>query len=375
MDTLAPLGDDISAGFAQTYAGARAKFLEAAESAHLDVQTHPHPLVGRDGEALALDVVRDGPREATRLLLISSGCHGVEGFCGSGIQVALLLDEAWRAQAHAAGVAVVYLHALNPYGFSWWRRTTQENVDLNRNFQDFHRPLPANPGYDEIAHALVPATWPAGWRERWALTSFLLRRGPRALQAAVSGGQYGHPQGLFYGGRAPTWSQVTLRHVLREQGAGAERIAWIDLHTGLGKSGVGERIHAGRPDAAALARARAWWGDKITSIDDGSSSSAPLTGMIWSAIYDECPQAEYTGIALEYGTQPLWRTLQALRADQWLSNHPEHLASHGPRIKQQIRDAFYTDTPSWKQRVVAQAKEAAGQAVAGLASGSMPVRN
>ena len=41
--------------------------------------------------------------------------------------------------AHDAGVAVLYVHGLNPYGFSWWRRTTHENVDLNRNFRDFAR--------------------------------------------------------------------------------------------------------------------------------------------------------------------------------------------------------------------------------------------
>jgi hypothetical protein len=54
-------------------------------------------------------------------------------------------------------------------------------------------------------------------------------------------------------------------------------VAWIDLHTGLGPSGVGERIYAGHDDAA-MARARRWWGDQVTSIYDGSSTSALLTG-------------------------------------------------------------------------------------------------
>ena len=152
----------------------------------------------------------------------------------------------------------------------------------------------------------------------------------------------------------------------RPEGARTERLAWIDLHTGLGPSGAGERIYAGRKDEAAVARARNWWGQKITSIDDGSSSSAPLTGLMWSAVYDECPQAEYTGIALEYGTQSLRQVMNALRADQWLANHPQHLGARGPQIKQQIRDAFYTDTDAWKRRVVAQATEAAAQAVQGL---------
>ena len=367
------MGDDIAVCFAQTYAAARAKFLAAAESAHLDVQSHAHPMRGRDGEPLAMDVVRDGPADAQHVLLISSACHGVEGFCGSGIQVSLLNDASWRTQARDAGVAVVYIHALNPYGFSWWRRTTHENVDLNRNFQDFHQPLPANPGYDEIAHLLVPPTWPPRWRDQLALLSFLLRRGMRAAQTAVSTGQYEHPQGLFFGGRSPSWSHATLRHVLREHGSHAQRLAWIDLHTGLGPSGVGERIYAGRNDEATVARARAWWGNQITSIYDGSSSSAPLTGLMWNAVYDECPQAEYTGIALEYGTLPLMRTLQALRADQWLENHPEHLAARGAQIKQQMRDAFYTDTDAWKHSVVSQAAEAVRQAVAGLSGAA--VRN
>jgi hypothetical protein len=115
-----------------------------------------------------------------------------------------------------------------------------------------------------------------------------------------------------------------------------------------------------------LARAQAWWGRDITSIYDGSSTSAPITGMIWSAALQECPQAEYTGIALEYGTQPLLKALQALRAEQWLHNHPEQAATRGPQIKRQLRDAFYTDTDTWKQQVVTQAMEAAVQAVAGL---------
>ena len=78
------------------------------------------------------------------------------------------------------------------------------------------------------------------------------------------------------------------------------------------------------------------------------------------------PQAEYTGIALEYGTLPLHEVVNALRADQWLENHPEAPAEQRAAIKRQVRDAFYTDTDAWKQRIVDQGVEAARQAVAGL---------
>ncbi len=358
---------DAAAHFSQSYREARARFLAAAEAAGLDVESHAHPLLGRDGEALALDVVLEGARDARALLVLSSGCHGVEGFCGSGVQHALLRDEAWHRLLRDSGVAVLYLHALNPWGFSWWRRTTQENVDLNRNFHDFSRPLPANPGYDEIAALLVPPHWPPAPETAAALERHIAAQGLRAYQQAVTGGQHDHPEGLFYGGRNPTWSNVTLRHVLQEHARRCARLGWIDFHTGLGPNGVGERIFACRDDAAALARAQAWWGQGITSIYDGSSASAMLTGLMWMSAYEECPQAEYTGIALEYGTVPVTEVLDALRADQWLENHPEAGAAQREAIKRRVRDAFYTDTEAWKQAVLGQGLEAARQAVAGLA--------
>ncbi|MEP7303610.1 MAG: DUF2817 domain-containing protein, partial [Caldimonas sp.] len=186
-------------------------------------------------------------------------------------------------------------------------------------------------------------------------------------QQAISGGQYHHPRGLFFGGEAPTWSHATLRHVLRDHGARCTRLGWIDLHTGLGPSGHGERIFACRDDAAAYARAKAWWGD-VTSIYDGSSTSALLTGMMWLAAYEECAQAEYTGIALEYGTLPQAEVMEALRADQWLENHPDAADPIRRAIKQQIRDAFYTDTDAWKEQIVAQGVDASYRAVRGLAT-------
>ena len=352
--------------FSQSYREARSKFLGATEAAGLDVQSHPHPMLGRDGEALAMDVALQGARDAKSLLVISSACHGVEGFCGSGVQTLLLGDSAWRRAVAASGVAVLYVHALNPYGFSWWRRTTHENVDLNRNFHDFHQPLPPNPGYDELAAVLVPPAWPPSHEVNAAIQRFIEHHGLAAMQEAVSGGQYDHPQGLFYGGRDPTWSHVTLRHVLQDHGRRCARLGWIDLHTGLGPSGVGERIFACRDDAAALQRARAWWGEQVTSIYDGSSTSAPLKGLMWLSAYEECAQAEYTGIALEYGTLPVMQMIEALRADQWLETHPEAPEAQRVQIKRQMRDAFYTDTDTWKQRIAEQALDAAFGALRGL---------
>ncbi len=381
----------LTSAFSSSYAQARAKFLEAAATFGLAIESFAHPLHGKDGEALAMDIALDGSPDAKELLIVSSACHGVEGFCGSGVQVFALHDQQWRDKAKAAGAAVLYIHALNPHGFSHLRRVTNENVDLNRNFQDFTKPLPpatSNPGYASLHNLLLPKEWPptpenialcADWMSARGLKDSKNAdeaSGLRAFQQAVTQGQYTHPNGLFYGGNAPTWSNLTLRKVLRQHAQKCERLAWIDLHTGLGPSGLGERIFACKDDAVAYERAQRWWGNRgnpsgetpITSIYNGSSTSALLTGLMWQSVYEEATQAEYTAIAMEYGTVPVNDVLTALRADHWLSNHPEATSELAAQIKAQLLTAFYTDTDVWKGQIISQARQSMFQAVDGLTS-------
>ncbi len=361
--------------FSTSYAQARIKFLEAAATAGINVQSHAHPLKGRDGEDLAMDVARDGPLDAENLLIVSSACHGVEGYCGSGVQVHALHDAEWLEKARASGTAVLYIHALNPYGFSHIRRTTHENVDLNRNFQDFSQPLPDNAAYRALHALVLPEQWPPDAANQAAIANFIAANGEETFQSAITQGQHEFANGLFYGGNSPTWSNQAERAVLRQHAAQARHVAWIDLHTGLGASGVGERIWAGKDDAAAIARARRWWGGgqngnaktPITSIYDGSSTSAFLTGLMWHAIGQEAPQAEYTGIAMEYGTVPVLQVINALRAEHWLRNHPNAPDELARQIKGQMMAAFYTDTDLWRGQIVSQARQAMFQAIDGLA--------
>jgi len=356
--------------FSGSYAQARKRFLEAAATADLPVTSYAHPLPGRDGEALALDVALAGDAKSEAMLIVSSACHGVEGFCGSGVQVASLHDAQWLARVRASGAAVLYIHALNPHGFSHLRRVTQENVDLNRNFGDYDQPLHVNEAYAELHDVLLPAQWPPDEANRQAITAYVQQHGMDRFQAAVTQGQHAFPDGLFFGGTAPTWSNRTLRQVLRRHAGNARRLAWIDLHTGLGPTGLGERIFACKDDPVALARARQWWGGDgatpITSFYDGSSTSARLTGLMWNAAYEECPLAEYTAIAMEYGTVPVQDVIDALRADHWLHKHPQADKDLAGRIKQQILDAFYVDTDAWRGQIIAQARQSMFQGVAGL---------
>ena len=354
--------------FSQSYAEARQKFLQACANAGLEVQSHPHPLPGSDGEELALDVALAGSPTATNLLVLSSGVHGVEGFCGSAVQVDHLRNREWMQHGQRQDLAVLYLHAINPYGFSWLRRVNEDNVDLNRNFIDFAQPLPDNPDYHALAPLLLPRRQPPTLLSTLGLAGYALRHGSKALQSAITRGQHSHADGLFFAGTSPTWSNQQLRQIIRRLGNHCRRIGWIDVHTGLGPCGVGERIYKGLNHPGDIARARSWWGAQVTTSADGTSSSAMLNGTLDLAVMEECPHAQYNGLTLEYGTQPGPQVLAALRADQWLHIHPDTAHARRVQIKRQLRDAFYIDTERWKRQVLEQAREVTALTLRGLAT-------
>jgi len=358
---------DIPAAFAADYAEARGKFLDAARARSLPVEHHVHPAArGANGEELAADIAVIGDPGAPAMLLLTSAMHGVEGFCGSGCQVALLRDDDAFATLADSGIAVVALHAVNPYGFSHLRRVNEDNVDVNRNFLDFRQPAVRNEGYASVHAVLVPDEWPPSRGNADALAASAAGHGISQLQTIVTSGQSEFPAGLFYAGRAPVWSNLMLRDALRRHGAHRSTLGWIDFHTGLGAWGHGEKIYSGPDDAATIARARAWYGSDVTSYYDGTSTSAPLTGVAYQAAIESCPGATFTGVALEFGTVSLNQTLQALRADQWLANHPAAAEPLRGAIKRQLRDAFCDDGVAWRAMVYGQARTAVLQAVRAL---------
>src|SRR5438477_12735844 len=116
--------------FSPDYFTARDRFREAAAGAGGRMETLPLDAKGPGGENLGIDIAWFGAENPRRVLLHSSGLHGVEGFAGSAIQLQLLND----VPTISEDTALIVVHVLNPYGMAWLRRSNENNVDLNRNF-------------------------------------------------------------------------------------------------------------------------------------------------------------------------------------------------------------------------------------------------
>lgn len=337
--------------FRPTYAAARDAFRAAAAARGLKIQIHRNPATGAEGEDLTTDVALAGPEDARRLLIVLSGTHGAEGFCGSGIQVGWLS----AGEPLPADTAILMIHAINPYGFSHVRRVTEDNVDLNRNFIDHGNAKPENPGYDALRAFICPNDWTEESEQRnlAALRAYAARHGMDALETAIASGQYVDPQGVFYGGTQPTWSNRMLRAILAPFAATAKQVAFIDLHTGIGPYGFGEIMsnHPARDPGHQIMQQ--WWGGEATYFDDGTSSSYYVVGDTQLAVNQTLPDAQIAGITLEYGTIPEKADMMnAVRADNWLYVHGDVNSQKGRAIKAQIRAAFYQEKDNWKDMVV-----------------------
>jgi hypothetical protein len=357
---------NISDCFSASYAEARDKFRTEARSRDARIVTYEHPLKGPDGGDLAADIAVFGPAAADRALVMMSGTHGVEGFCGSGCQIAYMRS-GWYANL-PDNTALFLLHAHNPHGFAHLRRVTEDNVDLNRNFVDFDAAPPANAGYDEVHQWVLPDDWDGDSRAAAdaGIAGYIAEHGMFAFQAALSGGQYGHADGLFYGGDGPTWSRRMIEQFCAEELARFEAVGLIDFHTGLGARGYGELIATGGSGDPGFERQRLWYGDEVKSPEMGESVSAVVKGTIEEGYTAALPGVDVTVVAIEYGTLPPADVLQALRADNWLYLRGEIDSDTGREVKREIRDAFYGDDDAWKELVWQRAREVTEMALAGL---------
>lgn len=344
--------------FSQTYGEAREKFLQASA-------TFPHSfayrlpgLQGPDGGALYTDAVYCGNPEADKLLVISSGLHGVEGFAGSAIQGSVLTR--MKKEPLPDDVAMLYVHALNPYGFAHDMRTTAGNIDLNRNFHDWTKGKPQDHKLAGTVHDILFDPSPLRRCARAGL--FLARYGLATAQAALTQGQYTNPQGLFYGGQGPSAEAMLWQNLMDLYGSDKAQIVHIDLHTGLGPRGQGEIIVADRPGSAMFKRATQWWG-AVTSLQDGSSVSAQVSGDIAGSFNRAASGKSYTLAALEFGTVPGFQVVKALLAENQARLHG---SGNLNGARQKMREAFYPQDPLWQDNVLARGHQVIQSAVAGM---------
>ncbi len=335
--------------FSTDYPLARNRFCNAARVAGAVTTTLPLSVKGPHGEDLTIDVAWCGTAKPRRVLLHSSGLHGVEGFAGSAIQIQLLQ----AMPAIPVDVAVVFVHALNPYGMAWLRRWNERNVDLGRNFLAECEAYEGSPaGYGALYSFLNPTRIPVLDLFRLRALWLIWKHGMPALKESVVVGQYDYPEGLFFGGQQLEEGPKLYLQFLKDHLVDAEQVAAIDVHTGLGKFGEDTLLVS----ESEYSRLRELFGDRVQSLSSGEENVAyPIRGGLHDMLGLLLIRSRFTFVCQEFGTYAPIRVLDALRKENCAHRHggrrfpsPENEA---------LKEVFCPGDDAWRTRILARGRD------------------
>ncbi len=227
--------------YSGSYEESRSRFLEGI--AKLGGVHREIPL----GHDLCHDYGWLGNEKPTRVVLHIAGTHGVEGFVGAAIQLAIFeRSQSAINEFLGSGGTIVFLHALNPWGFKNVRRVNAENVDLNRNFLFPWTPPEASAQYRGLNNWLNPPEPSSALTYYLTVLKLLLQHGIPALKQALAGGQASFPKGIYYCGDRIQIETSEFVKFLETHLTAATKISGIEIHSGLGGFGQSSIFGFGR---------------------------------------------------------------------------------------------------------------------------------
>jgi hypothetical protein len=342
--------------FVETYDEARQAFRAAAIARGGRLEAAVVPGAGSQGEDLSIDWTVIGKPDASRILLSISGVHGAEGHAGSAAQRAFLaaLDPAILGD----DVAIVMIHALNPWGVSHRFRVDAANIDLSRNFGDFAAPPRLNPHYQRVHDIACPSDWDDGLLDRVkALYQALVDElGAAAALTAFTGGQHSHPDGLGFGGAGPSASHEVFKRIVETEFAAGRRMAYLEWHTGFGAYGRPLVVALDAPGTPARARMALWWAEQDLQAEEEAFESGEIpewSGLLLPGLRRMAPDIEVVGAPIEIGTVSNFAAFEAVMIDRWLrfGREPKG-AGLCSSLRTRLRAAYDPPDPVWRSGVV-----------------------
>jgi predicted deacylase len=346
--------------FSPNYATARERFRSAVSSIGYFHEAHSIDQVGPRGEELTIDVGLGNVPNPQKAVVISSGLHGVEGFLGSAIQLALL-EERELLRSLPPQTNLILIHALNPYGFAWRRRWNEDNIDLNRNFLSPDEAFEDSPkDYPKLNSFLNPDS-PPSKLEPFLLKAIglILRYGMTSLKNTLPIGQYDYPQGLFYGGQAPSKTQQILSANLPRWVGNASEIIHVDFHTGLGRWGTYKLLVDGQN--MPMNKLVRQFGAEAIQASSPEGVAYKIRGGLGTWCQALFPHAHYDALTAEFGTYSLIQIVKALRAENrafWWAKPDQSYEW----TKQQLLEMFAPADSPWREQSVAKGLEVCRQA-------------
>jgi hypothetical protein len=227
--------------------------------------------------------------------------------------------------------------------------------------------VPANEGYRAIREIINPVSWDEGSAMRigGAIARMMAEMPYLEFLKTISGGQYEFPEGIQFGGTAPSWSRRTLERIWQDYLGQAHLVVQLDIHTGLGPNGAGVLMMAANDDEPHKQITKDWFGDMMVTARPANASDTVLGGYMNAGLEDALC-AWVMPMTLEYGTLDPLPVLLALIEDNWLANHGEPESVEGRAVRTRVLRAFYPTDEEWRSKVLHRAETVIGQAIEGM---------
>jgi hypothetical protein len=312
-------------------------------------------------------------RGGGRLVILQSGIHGSEAVPGAAVQEMVLRE--YLVKLLDRHYDVLFIHALDPYGYKYFRRTDEFNVNLNRNFAEGGNYEIKNDQYERLRSLFEPAGPVRNVRlsalaneARFIGRVIADKFASQPIRYGLDYGQYRHPAGMNYGGHAPAGQVSFLRKTLTPIMARPYRqIVFLDLHTGLGKAGELAIIKGQRPPRLMDEFEhviRLGDGDGIAFHSPYDPDFFPTAGdvidFVPSLITHDDPRV--LAVTMEYGTMgtgtiPGLRSASRMILENRAHFYPCAAKKNAPctEINQDFQDLFSPSDIGWRLKVMREA--------------------
>lgn len=327
----------------------RKLFLDEVQKKGLQLQSIQHRGLSPQGRPLFTDLAHTVMNPNLPTILHISGCHGIEGYLGSAVQTDILAS---LDIASIQKVNLVFVHALNPWGMSWYRRVNAHNVDLNRNFFPEGEPRPSNIEFDLFAPLFEKRPQIKKWKIWKAIILNLIKKGFQHTSTTIARGQYHLPESLFYGGSQLEPEITEFLRVVKPILGGCKKIYVLDVHTGLGKFGSENLLL----DGFHSEEESDFWRDTLlgTVIDTRTAKGFyPAEGTLSLALRHSFKDKQIFYVFEEFGTRPMITVFFQL-----VKEHKSFLKLKMDRLRSfEMIATFYPYHKGWRPLITSKGKE------------------
>lgn len=308
-------------------------------------------------------VAKNKNAKPKKIIVISSGIHGVEGFVGSSLQQAFISE---YLQTSLPEFDYAFVHLINPWGMKNNRRVNNENVDLNRNFlvdnNDFKIKNESYEKIDRFLNPNVPLNFNFTHQFMFILDSiyYIMKFSMESLRQAVLQGQYHTQRGIYFGGYQHDALKARVDEFVDSQLSGYKEVIWIDLHTGYGERG---RLHLLANSSEDENSKRLLQLLPNQKIDFGNDKKFyKTTGDMISYLSHKITTQRFTGVVFEFGTMDSQKPLGSIESLRRMvvenqSYHYGLKAESRKDIEGLLLDMFNPQDQDWWRSISVQSKE------------------